>query len=172
MHSADCGLAPEIFTAGILLLCRHTACVSLQLRETYGLMDSEYIRPNRWACLYLELHRMSLYPSLDLRMACYSGAVKIMWAQHGARRAVWGGVHPPLPPCSTTTALWPRSWQVRGEGYGAEGVLLVKRIFPHFSLWFPNGIYLTMEIQMNNGSHSQWIEQFSMVKNTSQPKLT
>ena len=34
------GLAPEIFTAGILFLCRHTACVSLRVRETYGLVDS------------------------------------------------------------------------------------------------------------------------------------
>ena len=39
--------------------------VSPRIRES-----AEYIRPNRWASLYLELHRMSLYPSVDLRMVC------------------------------------------------------------------------------------------------------
>ena len=94
------GLPPEIFTAGILFLCRLTACLSLRLRETYGLADSEYIRPNRWACLYLELHRMSLYPSLDLHTACYSGAVKldyvsIAWRPPGG---LGGRTLPSAPP--------------------------------------------------------------------------
>ena len=80
MYSADCGLV-DSRTCGptdsrlhrladshrkylqlkYFVLCRHTARVSPRVRETHAFADSEYIRPNRWASLYLELHRMSLY---------------------------------------------------------------------------------------------------------------
>ena len=84
MYSADCGLRDRLADSHqkysqleYFFLCRCTACVSPRVCEAYGLADSEYIRLNQWAFLYLELHRTSLYPSLDLRTACYSGAVKI-----------------------------------------------------------------------------------------------
>ena len=47
------------------VLCRHTAHVSPRVHES-----AEYIRPNWWVSLYLELHRMSLCPSLDLHTVC------------------------------------------------------------------------------------------------------
>ena len=78
MYSADCGLTDswthrltelQTCTRNIYswntVLCWHTACVSSQVRETDGLADSEYIRPNWWASFYLELHTMlASFPGL------------------------------------------------------------------------------------------------------------
>ena len=68
--------------------------VSLRICES-----AEYIRPNRWASLYLDLHRMSLCPSLDLGTVLASDGVKIV-CEHSMASTGWfgGGVHLPLPP--------------------------------------------------------------------------
>ena len=84
MYSADCGF------------------VDSRTRELTDLQTQNiYIRPNRWASLYLELD--ILYPSLDLRMVCYSGAVKIRQHCMAPTGRFGGGVLPPPPPRSTAT---------------------------------------------------------------------
>ena len=63
MYSADCGIVDSYWKylqLEYFVLCRHTATCE----------SAEYIRPNRWGSLYLELHRMSLYLSLDLHTVC------------------------------------------------------------------------------------------------------
>ena len=87
MYSADCGLVdsrthrladshqkyllPEYF-----VLCRHTTCMSPRISETHGLTDSEYIRSNQWASLYLELIECP-YIHLLIYVRFASGGVKI-----------------------------------------------------------------------------------------------
>ena len=104
--SQTCGLVPEIFTAGIL--CRHTAtCESANL----WVRRIVYIRPNRWASLYLDLHRMSLRPSLDLRYGFgYSDGIKIVREHSMAPTGWFGGAYAPLrpplvPPLRTITNI-------------------------------------------------------------------
>ena len=77
-------------------------CVSPRICES-----AEYIRPNRWASLYLDLHRMSLCPSLDIRTVLASNGVKIVREHSMAPTGWFGGAYASLrPPLSTATVLW------------------------------------------------------------------
>ena len=57
--------------------------------------SAEYIRPNRWVSLYLDLHRISLCPSLDLRTVLASNGVKIV-REHSMAPTGWFPLVPPL----------------------------------------------------------------------------
>ena len=100
----------------------HHSEQNLNVRLTKGLSGLLVIRLNWWTSLYLELQRMSLYPSLDLRMQsmlavlcrlCEHSMALTSTHPHGQARCPlppgWfgGGVCSLLPPSPVVPLLQP-----------------------------------------------------------------